>query len=430
MNRTTIMIAERDRPMRNELSRLLSTRGFRVVVMPWGKNCHEILARESPDLLITGSCLLAEQICTLKHDLPIILITQNSSEKLLLSALRIGVRDCFKVPVNHDELLHGIGRCLGQVALPAASREEGNVSLVGDSRLMQETTAYIKKLARSNSNVLITGETGTGKELAAELLHACSARKSEPLVCVNCAALPETLVESELFGHEKGAFTGALTSRGGRFEQAHNGTIFLDEISQMSLHAQAKILRVIENKKVCRVGGQRDVEVNMRSIAASNDDLERLVAEKKFREDLYYRLNVGRVHMPSLRERKEDIPSLVQYYINRLNRTIGSTVQGFTDESWNCLMACDWPGNVRQLKNVVEASFIDLPSREIEFIRLPDQVRRCLLQPLQTVATEKEQLLAALTHTRWNKSQAAAQLNWSRMTLYRKIKKYSLKYTM
>jgi transcriptional regulator with PAS, ATPase and Fis domain len=282
------------------------------------------------------------------------------------------------------------------------------------------------KVAPTQSTVLITGETGTGKELAAELIHRNSSRHKKPFVCINCAALPENLVESELFGYERGAFTGAIASKQGKFEQAEGGTVFLDEIGDMSPYAQAKILRAIEIKEVYRLGGKGSISLNVRVIAATNQDIERLVAQEKFRKDLYYRFNVAMVHLPPLRDRKEDIPPLLGHYIRELNQRFGREVEGFTQEAMESLLHYDWPGNIRELKNLLEATFINLPSRKIAFMDLPKQFQRRLQETEGLPKSERDQVLSALFATKWNKSKAAQKLHWSRMTLYRKMAKYHI----
>ncbi|MCP4341202.1 MAG: sigma-54-dependent Fis family transcriptional regulator [Desulfobulbaceae bacterium] len=436
-----ILIAVRNHRLRNDIQELLINKGFNVIDTASKRNIAALINKWKPSLLIAGSSWdttddglkMAEEIHRDYRGLPIILIASQSNEDQAIRALRIGIKDYFKVPYCDKELVGSVKRCLKEhyitndkkfdFAPPEFSR---NTTMVGESRSMQEIKTHIRRLALTDSNVLITGETGTGKELAAELLHNCSRRKRKALVCVNCAAIPENLIESELFGLEKGAFTGADAKRKGKFEQADKGTIFLDEIGDMSVCAQAKILRAVDTKRICRVGGGKEIAVNVRGVAATNQDLEKLIEENKFRSDLYYRLNVGRVQLPPLRDRKEDIPSLVNYYIEKLNKVVHGRVHSFTDDSWKYLFLYDWPGNVRELKNVVESSFVEMADRNMEFIRLPDYLKRKIDAPLQFVTTERESLLTALHATNWNKSKAAEKLCWSRMTLYRKMKRYKI----
>jgi transcriptional regulator with PAS, ATPase and Fis domain len=298
--------------------------------------------------------------------------------------------------------------------------------MVGESRLIHQVKSYIAKVGSTTSNVLITGETGTGKELAAELVHQCSTRRDKPFLTINSAAIPDSLFESELFGYERGAFTGAQCRNEGKLVAANGGTVFLDEIADLSAHAQAKILRALENKEVYHLGSRLGISTNVRFIAATNQNLEELVAEGKFRKDLFFRLDVARVHLPPLRERKEDLPVLLSYFIEDLNQRFGLHVRRATEETLDHLLAYDWPGNVRELKNLLEAVFVDLSSSEISLEALPVQFRlRCHCS--KSVRTnEPDQLMCALLATNWNKSKAAEKLRWSRMTLYRKMARYNI----
>ena len=310
----------------------------------------------------------------------------------------------------------------GADGLPSRDPER----IIGPSAVMCELKRDMAQIANSASTVLITGETGTGKELAAEFIHARSSRCAKPFVCINCAAIPESLLESELFGHTKGAFTGADQYRDGLLIPANGGTIFLDEIGDMSLSAQAKILRVVEKKEVCRVGSNRRVHLDLRFVAATNQDLEAMANRGTFRKDLFFRLNVARIHLPPLRERLEDIPFLLRHYCFALGSRPTSSPPEFSEESVRCLKAYGWPGNVRELKNLVESLFLrDLPE-EIGVENLPRHLRGFIENKADLSQQERDALLAALFSTKWNKSEAAKRLHWSRMTLYRKIAKYRI----
>ena len=300
------------------------------------------------------------------------------------------------------------------------------MSLIGSSLAMWKVRTYLRKVALTDSHVLITGETGTGKELAAQYIHHHSARRAKPLVTINCAALPDGLLESELFGYERGAFTGATTSYSGKLKLADGGTVLFDEIGDMSPYAQAKILRVIETKEVYPLGGRRSVPLDIRIIAATNRDLDQRMASNEFRQDLYFRLNVARVHLPPLRERKEDIPLLTDHFVQKFSSQFGRGIEGFNEETMERLLSYDWPGNIRELMNLTEWIFIDPPGEKIGVADLPESMRYPLPGRQETVLAERELLLYALSQTHWNKSQAAARLNWSRMTLYRKIAKYHI----
>jgi transcriptional regulator with PAS, ATPase and Fis domain len=310
---------------------------------------------------------------------------------------------------------------------PIASALIGGELMIGDNPLLNEIKAYILKVAPTDSSVLITGETGTGKELVAQLIHNNSPRCQRPMVCINCAAIPDSLLESELFGHEKGAFTGAHSSQEGRLKLAEAGTVFFDEIGDMSPHAQAKILRTLESKEVYRLGGKSSIHANIRVVAATNQDLDQLTDQGKFRKDLFFRLNVARIVLPPLRSRKEDIPQLLAHFIGRFNRLFDQQVEGIDDQALQYLLRHDWPGNVRELKNLLEATFLGRPSRRIMLTDLPEKFRLWCDSVQERPLTEQERLLAALYSTNWNKSKAAQRLHWSRMTLYRKIAKYQLR---
>jgi len=299
-------------------------------------------------------------------------------------------------------------------------------SIIGPSAVMCELKRDMAQVAKSASTVLITGETGTGKELAAEFIHAYSSRREKAFVCINCAAIPESLLESELFGHAKGAFTGADHFRDGLLVSANGGTIFLDEIGDMSLCAQAKILRVIEKKEVCRVGSNRGVQLDIRFVAATNQDLEAMANRGTFRKDLFFRLDVARIHLPPLRERREDIPFLLRHYCSTLSNRAGGFTPEFSEDCLRSLQAYGWPGNVRELKNMVESIFLrDLPPK-IGVENLPHHLRELIENKADLSQQERDALVAALFSAKWNKSEAAKSLHWSRMTLYRKIAKYQI----
>jgi transcriptional regulator with PAS, ATPase and Fis domain len=280
----------------------------------------------------------------------------------------------------------------------------------------------------------------------AELIHGNSPRAHQPFVCINCAAIPDSLLESELFGYERGSFTGAYSSNKGKLKFGDGGTIFLDEIGDMSPYAQAKILRVIESREVQRLGGKENIPLNVRFIAATNKDLEQSVSEKTFRKDLYYRLNVAGIHLPPLKDRKEDVPSLCDHYIRDLNREFGWQVEGFTEETAEALLRYDWPGNVRELKNLLEATIgnfhcgqkrsasdpcgqcleASFRCRQISFTDLPEQFRRRLSNTKLLPLDQRYPLVSVLISTKWNISKAAQKLHWSRMTMYRKMAQYRI----
>ena len=368
----------------------------------------------------------ARQIRQFDQRIPLIVVFCQSSEEQAIAALRTGVNDYFKPPVTCTKLVASINHHLIKLKPPAAPLAVASAPeqpMVSGCPCMEEIKTYLLKVAATDSNVLITGETGTGKELAAEFIHKSSPRRDHPFISINCAAIPDELVESELFGYEKGAFTGAHAAYAGKLKLAEGGTVFLDEISDMSPCAQAKILRAIERKEIYRLGGKQSIPVDFRVIAATNQELENLLPDQKFRKDLFFRLNVARIRVPPLRDRKEDIPLLLNHYLQVVSHPSGRTVKGFSEEALACLLRYEWPGNVRELKNLVEALLINLTSSWISLHDLPEALQKFATDGSPS---ERERLLSALYATHWNKSKAAQKLNWSRMTLYRKMARYQI----
>jgi DNA-binding NtrC family response regulator len=353
-------------------------------------------------------------------NVPCIVIANDGNERLAVSVLRAGANDYLKAPLHLSELEAALDRLIPAHKAPHAE------TMVGAHNVTQAVRRYLDRAAATSSTVLITGETGTGKELAASYIHQQSYRRGNAFVSVNCAAMPDTLLESELFGYERGAFTGADAARDGKWKLADGGTLFLDEIGEMSPSAQAKILRVLDNREVCRLGGSKSQRVDVRVVAATNQEIERLVEERKFRADLYFRLNVARLHLPPLRERRSDIRLLVKHYVQQMNVKFRKKITGFDSEAMDKLENYNWPGNIRELKNLVEAAFIELPDDCLDLAELPAAIRARLASMRDMPAEEREQLLGALLKTDWNVSQAAAQLQLSRMTLYRKMAKYHI----
>jgi len=439
MRKPAIIIFGRDKILRYVLIKQLAQNGFKVYEAP--EKCDVMAQYNSfkPDVIVVCSfrmdpedkLSLIKKIRWFDKRIPVIFITRFSNESRVIAALRAGVSDYFKVPFSSETLVERIFRLLSDSKFQISKdTHPGNADLIsrqliGESKCMLEIKNYLDKVARADSNVLITGETGTGKELSAEMIHLKSPRCTNPFVCINSAALPETLVESELFGHERGAFTGAITEKPGKFELAGGGTVFLDEIGDMNHYAQAKILRSLESKEFFHLGGKRPVPFNARIIAATNKDPVQLIEEKRMREDLYYRLNVARVHLPPLRERKEDIPPLILYALKRLNNKFDRNVLGVTDNAMARLIHYDWPGNIRELFNLLEVVYINLSSRPTDFIDLPESIQK-QMKATSMYTDERKLIVCALLETNWNKSTAAQRLNWSRMTLYRKMEKYNI----
>jgi DNA-binding NtrC family response regulator len=331
--------------------------------------------------------------------------------------------DYFHWPEERGALVHRIR----QLAPPAQhDADELTQSLVGTSPAMQEVRRQVRRAAMTDCNVLLVGETGTGKELAAGFIHGLSRRASRPMVSINCAAIPDTLLESELFGYERGAFTGALTAHDGKLQQAHGGTLFLDEVGDMSPVAQAKVLRVFESKPVYKLGGRTAIASDVRFVAATNGDLAAATAERRFRSDLYFRLNVAQIQLPALRDRPDDIPLLVDHFVRDCNARY-CRQQDLSRSALKQLLTFSWPGNVRELRNLIEATFVNTSSRWMSWSDLPYQFRNSVPAPLEEAELgDRERLLLALAETKWNKSRAADRLHWSRMTLYRKLAKYGV----
>lgn len=401
------------------------------------ENYFELLMDEKhPDIVILysveegtqKSLQLVRKIRRSNKTIPIIFITEHSSEQIAIAALRSGVNDYYKIPFSKNLLRKAINRFSGNTGTSFSPPDTHRIDqkIIGDSLSIQEVKDYITRVAATDSTVLITGETGTGKELAAEMIHLQSHRKEKPLIRLNCSSLPENLVESELFGYERGAFTGAIAPQKGKFMAANGGDIFFDEIGDMNPYAQAKILRSIEYKEINPLGSNHFISVDFRIIAATNRNPEELIMEGKFRKDLYYRLNVARINMPPLREHIQDIPDLVTFAIKNLNHKFRRNILALTDEAMELLLRYDWPGNVRELMNLLEATFINLPQKTITHADLPKMFRKHFSMLNHIPTDEKKQILTALLETKWNKSSAAQKLNWSRMTLYRKMNKYNI----
>ncbi|HNP70163.1 MAG TPA: sigma-54 dependent transcriptional regulator [Kouleothrix sp.] len=367
----TILIADDESATIDMLTDLLTEEGYQVKGVGSGTAVLEQLKGDHGyglllmDLQMPGinGLDLFERLRKEGSDIPVILITAHGTSSIAIRAMQMGVYDYLQKPFDLDEVLVVIKRLFEHQELASRvksleQRADLRERMIGRSPAMSQIYKTIGRVAASDASVLITGETGTGKELAANLIHQNSARRNGPLVKVNCAALPETLIESELFGHEKGAFTGAVAQRKGRFEQAHKGTIFLDEVGEITLPVQKKLLRVLQEGEIERVGGTGVVKVDVRVVAATNRDLLDEVKQGNFREDLYYRLNVINIHMPPLRERRGDIPILVEHFLDKYRYKPGAPLTKISEEALARLERYDWPGNVRQLENEIERAVV------------------------------------------------------------------------
>lgn len=382
---SAILVAD-DEPHICELLRdLLETAGATVITATTGAEALAIITSQEPDLAILDVRMpspdgleVLQQLQEKEADIPVIVITAQESSTVAIEAMRRGAYDYIAKPFNIDAVLLSVDRALayGRLTRRVRSLEQQveksdpRDTLIGASPAMLEVYKLIGRVAKSDATVLITGESGTGKEVVAHVLHRTSGRREGPFVAVNCAALPETLLESELFGHEKGAFTGAIAQRKGRFEQAKGGTIFLDEIGEMSQATQKKLLRVLQERTFERLGGNLTVKADVRVLAATNRNLSLEMAEGRFREDLFYRLNVITIDLPPLRERKEDIPALVQHFLARASRRAKVKASPISEEGMALLMSYHWPGNVRQLENTIERAVVLSQGRPIELTHL------------------------------------------------------------
>ncbi|HEX8985382.1 MAG TPA: sigma-54 dependent transcriptional regulator [Bryobacteraceae bacterium] len=360
-----------------------------------------------------------------RSSLPLIFVTVQGAESAAVAAVRCRADDYFALSNSSSEFREVVCHHLDRLTAQDANRLPGPEQLIGGSSGMVQVREDVWSIAQSDSTVLITGETGTGKELVASLIHYNGARRAMPLTTINCAAIPDTLFESELFGYERGAFTGANTSYDGKVKASNGGTVFLDEVGDLSPFAQAKLLRLLDTKEVQRLGDVRSYRVDVRIIAATHRDLDSMVRDERFRPDLYFRLNVARVRVPALRERASDIAPIAEHILRILNTRLRVDIRGFEHEALECLLRYAWPGNVRELRNVLEGILIRRRSGCITVTDLPEFVQH---PQSQSALPEDElaRMLLALESTEWNKSKAAEKLHWSRMTLYRKIAKYNV----
>jgi DNA-binding NtrC family response regulator len=441
VNNRTLLIVENDPHLRREW-RAAFVNCFQIEEIDSEHAAGEALRKNTPALVIVGSCNAGCKACLrtvaiirqYSSEVPIILVAKEGTEELAVAAFRSGATDYVKHPFTDAQLIEVLQRNgLTAGSDSQAERIERHSdpqlteqAMIGDSPAILHLQSYIRRLAATNCNVLITGETGTGKELVAELIHRFSRRRDGPFLCVNCAAIPDTLLESELFGYERGAFTGARRRQEGKLRLAHGGTILFDEIGDMSRQGQSKILRVIETRQVLRLGGAEQLALDIRILAATNRDEASLSSDASFRKDLFFRLNVARIHLPPLRDRKIDIRDLLDFYRKRFNALFQCDVHGFSEEVLQLFHHYSWPGNIRELKNVVEALFLNSPSAWVRVDDLGDELRSRLSYRDSAAYTESDRVLSALLETNWNKSKAAERLHWSRMTLYRKLAKFHL----
>jgi DNA-binding NtrC family response regulator len=445
-----ILVVDDDPGIRESFQVLLSNWGFEVIQALDASQATMIADREDPDIVISDVVMPEisglELLRTLKAGnphRPVLLITAQGSIDMAVEAMKEGARDFLTKPVTDLQKLKALLEDAEREIelrrkarrLESRAEKEGFPDFIGGSKSMREVFDLIENVANRDVSVMITGESGTGKELVARNIHRLSRREVKPFVALNAAAIPETLMESELFGHERGAFTGAIGMRQGVFEQSNGGTLFLDEIAEMPLSLQPKLLRVLSDGRVRRLGGHQEYEFDVRVIAATNRDPIKAIEEGHLRDDLYYRLNVVPILLPPLRERQEDIPLLVQFFIVEFNRKHGLNLSGITDEAADVLKAYSWPGNIRELRNVIERAVVLTKGEWIDQSNLPPDIRNAgpgsnrliFAVGATTVAdAERELILRTLEQAGNNKAEAARQLGVDVKTIYNKLRSYNI----
>ena len=456
-----ILLADDEANLRRVLSAQLERDGYDVHAVSDGAEVLRALGEHHIDVLITDLKMpkldgmqVLKRVMNDYPQLPVIMITAHGTIDTAVEALKLGAFDYVTKPFDRTEFRSVVAKAartgeLAQRNVSPGPETSGRYRIIGPSEPIREVYDLIEKVADTPSTVLITGESGTGKELISQALHQNSSRKDQPFIRVNCTAIPPELIESELFGYEKGAFTGAVTSKPGRFELANGGTLFLDEIGDIPITMQVKLLRAVQEQEFERVGGIKTIKVDVRLIAATNRDLSDEIREGRFREDLYYRLNVVHIHLPPLRERPSDIPLLIEHFVEKFNAKLDRTIRGFDDDAREQLTAYAWPGNIRELENLVERCMIFADEDEIQVPHLPPELRQSAelgdagakthTRPGQaglkeavrqaTAKLEKEFIARALEQTGGNVTHTARLLKISRKSLQTKMKELGLRTT-
>lgn len=462
--KASVWVIDDDRSIRWVMEKALRQADFAVESFDSAKDIMTLLSHQLPNAIVSDIRMpgvdglqLLNQIHQLYPELPVIIMTAHSDLDSAVSAYHGGAFEYLPKPFDIDEAIELVTRAIQHNTdlhtKHTPNSETDAPDIIGEAASMQEVFRAIGRLSRSNITVLITGESGTGKELVAKALHRHSPRVDEPFIALNTAAIPRDLLESELFGHERGAFTGAQNQRKGRFEQAHQGTLFLDEIGDMPAELQTRLLRVLADGEFYRVGGHVPIKVDVRIIAATNQNLDEGVKQGKFREDLYHRLNVIRIHMPSLRERREDITILAKHFLNMAAKELNVEVKQLDQDTQNYLSTLDWPGNVRQLENTCRWLTVMSPGKIVHIDDLASELQNETIESnpdndwesalkrwadqqltfgettlLNDAVPRFEQILieAALKHTHGRRQDAAKLLGWGRNTLTRKIKEFGM----
>ena len=446
--RFTLVVADDEKNIREGLAEALAGDGYRALMAADGEEAMKLVDMGDVDLVITDLRMprlsgteLLKSIASRYPGLPVIVLTGHGTIEDAVSAMRAGAFDFLTKPVNLEHLSILVKRALETREMARKNRElEAEVdaqrrtsSIIGKSAEIKKVFDLIRKVAPTRASVLVTGDSGVGKELIADAIHNLSPRRDGPLIKVHCAALAESLLESELFGHEKGSFTGAQARKRGRFELADKGTLFLDEIGEINQNVQIKILRVLQERKFERVGGEETIDVDVRIVAATNRDLKEEIRKGSFREDLYYRLNVVNIHVPPLRERRDDIPLLAMSFLREFAEENGKKLEGFDPKARQSLYAYPWPGNVRELRNSIESAVVMASSGLVCLDDLPPNVRssgeeRDVRVPVGSTLEEGEKILIreTLAAQGGNKSRTAEILGIGRKTLYQKIEEYGI----
>src|SRR5512135_2296812 len=443
---TRVLVVDDEEIVRESLGGWLQEDGFQVSSAPDGRTAVEMMKADRWNVMLVDLKMpgmdglqVLEEARKLQPDAAIVMMTAYATVDTAVTAMKLGAFDYLVKPFDPEELSILMQKVVAQQSLlrenavlrKALKKEHRFRDLVSKSAAMQRVFELAQVAARSNSTILVLGESGSGKEVLARTIHAESGRAEGPFVAMSCAALTETLLESELFGHEKGSFTGALARRKGKFEQADGGTLFLDEVGDIGPKLQLDLLRVLEERKLHRVGGNEEIEVDVRIVAATNRDLRKAAQEGKFREDLFYRLNVIPILIPPLRQRREDIPLLVENFVERLAVEMKKRLDGVSPDAMSALMAHDWPGNVRELRNVLERGAVVATGAIIQLADLGLPARGEAPPKAGTMASleevEKRHVAAVLSHTGGNVSQSARILGIDRVTLYNKMRKYGIR---
>ena len=449
--KNSILVVDDDHAHRTMLKTLLSGWGYGIEEADDGETAMEKVKKRPFDLILMDIRMVKvsglEALSEIKFynpAIPVIIMTAFSSVETAVEALKNGAYDYLTKPLDFDELRLILDRAMDHRMLKEENRalketlgkkfDTGNI--IGRSNIMVSLLESVARVAPSEATVLITGESGTGKELIAGAIHYNSSRKEGPFIKINCAAITESLLESELFGHEKGAFTGAHRQKDGKFRQADGGSVFLDEVSEMPLSMQVKLLRVLQERELVRVGGEETLPVDVRVIAATNKPVMKEIEEGRFREDLYYRLNVIALNVPALRDRREDIPLLASHFLTLFTEKNRRSMKGFSPQAMDCMLQYLWPGNVRELMNAVERSVVMSRHEYIDTEELPLEIKECTpdkdhtpafsnsLMDISLVEMEKQTILRTLESTGGNKSEAARRLGITRKTLHKKLKNY------